>query len=232
MKPSLATDGYEIHHRLLSEAEVADLRREADSIAEAAGSVCVRHLRSRSRRFDELCASDALLSLFPVGLRPVRSILFDKTVSENWPVQWHQDLTIAVAQERQIPGYGPWSFKDGSPHVQPPVSLLERMVTIRLHLDDTPATNGALRVIPGSHRDGRISTDSLCDYAKERSVTCECRSGDALLMSPLILHSSRRSVSPARRRVIHFEFARDEDLDSSLEWFEHGNNQQRTRRRS
>lgn len=225
MKPSLATDGYEIHRRLLSEAEVIDLRREADSIAEAAGSACVRHLRSRSRRFDALCASDAVLSLLPVGLRPVRSILFDKTVSENWPVLWHQDLTIAVAQERQIPGYGPWSHKDGSPHVQPPVLLLERMITIRLHLDDTPATNGALRVIPGSHRDGRISTDALRDYDKERSVTCECSSGDALLMSPLILHSSRRSESPARRRVIHFEYARDEDLDPSLEWLEHGTNQ-------
>lgn len=156
----------------------------------------------------------------PAGLRPVRSILFDKTESENWPVPWHQDLTIAVSQEQQVSGYGPWSHKDGSPHVQPPVSLLGHMVTIRLHLDDTPATNGALRVIPGSHCAGRIGADALRDSDKDRAVTCECSSGDALLMSPLILHSSRRSEFPARRRVIHFEYARDEDLDPRLEWFE------------
>ena len=220
MNPSLTTDGFEIHRRLLSDTEVADLRREADCIAEAAGSACVRHLRGRSKFFDALSFSDVLLSIIPHGLRPVRSILFDKTESENWPVPWHQDLTIAVTQEIQIPGYGPWSYKEGSPHVQPPVSLLEQMVTIRLHLDDTPATNGALRVIPGSHRNGRIGAEGLRDYDKSSVVTCECESGDALLMSPLILHSSRRSESPNRRRVVHFEYARDEDLDSRLEWFE------------
>ncbi len=231
MSPLLATDGYQIHRAVLSEAEVAELRREANAVATAAGSVCVRHLRERSSIFDSLSVSPALLSLIPVGLHPVRSILFDKTESENWPVLWHQDLTIAVAEARNLPGYGPWSHKDGSPHVQPPVSLLEGMVTIRLHLDETSATNGALRLIPGSHRNGRIDGDRLRAFDKDGAVTCECRPGDALLMSPLILHSSRRSESPARRRVIHFEYARDADLDPSLRWFEPATSQQRTRRR-
>jgi ectoine hydroxylase-related dioxygenase (phytanoyl-CoA dioxygenase family) len=220
MNPLLATDGYEIHRALLSDADVVELRLEADIVADAAGCACVRHLRRRSRRFDMLSVSSALLSLIPAGLRPVRSILFDKTKSENWPVLWHQDLTIAVAEEQQVPGYGPWSYKDGSPHVQPPVSLLENMVTIRLHLDETPATNGALMVIPKSHRSGRIDSEALSDYDKTGAVICECVPGDILLMSPLILHSSRRSKSPARRRVIHFEYACDEDLDSRLNWFE------------
>ncbi len=220
MRPSIAIDGYEIHRALLSDADVAELRLEADIVAHAAGCACVRHLRRRSSRFDLLSVSKALLSLIPAGLRPVRSILFDKTESENWPVLWHQDLTIAVAEERQVPGYGPWSYKDGYPHVQPPVSLLENMVTIRLHLDETPATNGALLVIPESHRSGRMDSEALYDYDKVGAVTCECGPGDVLLMSPLILHSSRRSESPARRRVIHFEYARNEDLDVSLSWFE------------
>lgn len=228
MSPSLATDGYEIHRAVLSDAEVAQLRQEADAVATTAGSACVRHLRERSSILDSLSVSSALLSLIPDGLRPVRSILFDKTESENWPVLWHQDLTIAVAEERQIPGYGPWSHKDGSPHVQPPVSLLESMVTIRLHLDETSATNGALRVIPGSHRNGRIDADTLRALDKGGAVMCECSPGDALLMSPLILHSPRRSESPARRRVIHFEYARNEDLDAGLRWFEPATDQQRT----
>lgn len=220
MSSSLTTDGFEIQRALLGRAKVEELRREADLVAAAAGSACVRHLRGRSRTFDLLSISDAFLSLLPDGLRPVRSILFDKTKSENWPVPWHQDLTIAVAEERLVSGYGPWSFKDGSPHVQPPVALLENMVTIRLHLDNTPASNGALRVIPGSHRNGKIDSESLGEVDKTGAVTCECGPGDALLMSPLILHSSRRSEVPTRRRVIHFEYARDEVLDSCLEWFE------------
>ena len=146
--------------------------------------------------------------------------MFDKTASENWPVAWHQDLTIAVAEEKPVVGYGPWSFKDGSPHVQAPDSLLERMVTIRLHLDDTPARNGALCVIPQSQKHGKIASSAVASLDKTENVICECAAGDVLLISPLILHSSRRSESPTRRRVLHFEYARDEDLDSKLQWSE------------
>ena len=220
MCSSLEIDGYEIRRALLNDVEVTELRREADAVAAAAGSACVRHLRQRSSIFDSLSMSDTLLALIPAGLRPVRSILFDKTESENWPVLWHQDLTIAVAEERKLLGYGPWSYKDGSPHVQPPVTLLENMTTIRLHLDETSATNGALRVIPGSHSNGRIDSDTLRNFDKADAITCDCSPGDALLMSPLILHSSRRSELPVRRRIIHFEYASDTDLDSQLRWLE------------
>ena len=220
MPPSLAQDGFEIHHGVLSASQIVALRDEADSVASSAGSACVRHLRSRSKIFNDLGVSDIIHTLIPKDLRPVRSILFDKTADENWPVAWHQDLTIAVLEKRQIPGYGPWSHKDAAPHVQPPISLLQNMVTIRLHLDDTPASNGALRVIPGSHRRGRISAAALAEYEKVDEVVCECMSGDALLMSPLLLHSSRRSVAPERRRVIYFEYARSIDLDPGLQWFE------------
>jgi hypothetical protein len=220
MQPSLTTDGYEIHRSLLAHSEIFKLRQEADKVAKSVGSVCVRHLRERSRIFDLLSVSESLLSLIPSGLRPVRSILFDKTESENWPVMWHQDLTIAVCEEQQIAGYGPWSHKDGSPHVQPPVSLLETMVTIRIHLDETPSSNGALQVIPRSHRIGKIEAHLLRDFAKDDAASCECSAGDVLLMSPLILHSSRRSESPTRRRIVHFEYAPEANLNPRLKWFE------------
>ncbi len=217
---SLAADGYEIHRQVLPYDLVQELRAEADRVAAAVGSACVRHLRSQSSIFQALALCDSFLALIPDGSRPVRSILFDKTPSENWPVLWHQDLTIAVIKEHSIPGYGPWSNKAGSPHVQPPLSLLENMATIRLHLDDTPASNGALQIIPGSHRHGKISESALETFDKSQAITCECNAGDALIMSPLILHSSRRSEIPQRRRVIHFEYAQEDDLASELDWFE------------
>jgi len=217
---NIKSDGYEIHQSIVDQDELAYLRLEADRAASEAGKACVRHLRSSSDIFDSLSTSEKLLSLIPKGMRPVRSILFDKTESQNWPVPWHQDLTIAVAEEKQIIGYGPWSHKDGSPHVQPPVSLLESMVTIRLHLDDTPAANGALLVLPESHNKGKIDTEALRNYDKIKAVTCECSAGDILLMSPLILHSSRRSEAPSRRRIVHIEYAHHKLLDSNLNWHE------------
>lgn len=35
-------------------------------------------------------------------------------------VKTWMDLTITVKKEHDIPGYGPWTYKDGAPHVQPP----------------------------------------------------------------------------------------------------------------
>jgi len=148
-----------------------------------------------------------------------RSILFDKTPEENWPVAWHQDLTIALRGQADVPGYGPWSIKEGAPHVQPPTALLENMVTLRIHLDDTPAGNGALAVIPGSHLHGRTPANGVAARV-QGPVICECRTGDVLMMSPLILHSSKRAVAPRRRRIVHFEYARQGDLAENLEWLE------------
>jgi hypothetical protein len=88
------------------------------------------------------------MSLLPPDMITVRSIFFDKNEKENRSVVWHQDVTIAVASRVAVDGYGPWSIKDGFAHVQPTRDLLYNMVTIRLHLDDTPSSNGALRVIP------------------------------------------------------------------------------------
>jgi hypothetical protein len=220
LSESFTAGGFDVCRGVFDIEEIEALRVEADVVAAAAGSACVRHLRSRSHAFEELSTSSRLLGLLPRGLRPVRSILFDKTPDENWPVAWHQDLTIAVAEEQEVPGYGPWSIKDGHTHVQPPLELLAQMMTIRVHLDDTPEANGALRVIPGSHKSGKLSGDVVREIDKAFAVTCECRAGDVLLMSPLIVHSSRRSTRPMRRRVIHFEYAREEALDSRLRWLE------------
>src|SRR5271169_2749719 len=49
----------------------------------------------------------------------VRGILFNKTQESNWKVVWHQDLTIAVRERREVDGFGPWSKKAGVSHVQP-----------------------------------------------------------------------------------------------------------------
>ncbi len=212
--------GYKVIKSVVSEAQVSRLRVEADRVAKVAGSVCVRHLRSKSEIFSDLALSDELKALLPSGsMRPVRTILFDKTPERNWPVSWHQDLTIAVKEKVEVSGYGPWSFKDGFPHVQPPVELLEGMVTIRIHLDDASSENGALKVIESSHLLGKLSSCEVLEKVSEE-VVCECEAGDVLMMKPLALHASSRSVVPSRRRILHFEYARSEDLDDALEWAE------------
>ncbi len=94
------------------------------------------------------------------------------------------------------------------------------MVALRLHLDDCDESNGALQVIPGSHRIGRLTAGRIGELrVREKSVVCSVRAGDALLMRPLLLHASSEALAPAHRRVIHLEYAACA-LPAGLEWAE------------
>ncbi len=153
---------------------------------------------------------------------PVRGLLFDKSPAANWMVPWHQDLTIAVRKRVDTPGFGPWTLKGGVPHVRPPWAILERMVAFRLHLDDDAPERGPLRVIPGSHRAGRLDALTTQAWLERTSpVSCLVPRGGALVMRPLLLHASRASDDrgESHRRVIHLEFAA-EQLPGGLEWNE------------
>jgi len=138
----------------------------------------------------------------------VRSTLFDKTDGANWKVPWHQDVTIAVRDRIESEGFAPWSVKEGVLHVQPPTEVLEHMVTIRVHLDACPASNGALRVMPGTHHLGRINQNDAPQHViEDEAICCEAAAGEALIMRPLLLHASSVATKPSHRRVLHFDYA-------------------------
>jgi ectoine hydroxylase-related dioxygenase (phytanoyl-CoA dioxygenase family) len=149
----------------------------------------------------------------------VRGIFFNKTRSSNWKVVWHQDLTIAVGERKDLSGFGPWTTKGGVLHVQPPAEILGGILAIRLHLDESSLDNGPLRVIPGSHRHGRLSTDQVASGQRAKAMTCTVPKGGALVMRPLLLHASSACAIPKSRRVIHLEFAAAE-LPPGLFWHE------------
>jgi hypothetical protein len=182
-------------------------------------------LRGLLDRFDsirELASSDNVVdrvrAVLGPGAFPVRGTYFDKTPQSNWKVGWHQDLTIEAKTRIDTPGYGPWSTKEGAICVQPPAMILERMLTIRIHLDDCNSDNGALVVLPGSHREGVLDRGGIDAWKQHVTpVVCNVPRGGALLMRPLLLHASSEATNPAHRRVIHLDYAAD-PLDFGLEW--------------
>ncbi|WP_419193023.1 phytanoyl-CoA dioxygenase family protein [Kolteria novifilia] len=150
----------------------------------------------------------------------VRGILFDKTPESNWKVVWHQDLSIAVCERYEVAGYGPWSVKEGVDHVQPSTDVLEGMLAVRIHLDRCGEENGPLRVVPGSHRCGKLPADRIARLRESgREETCLAERDDVLLMRPLLLHASSAATSPSHRRVLHLEFA-STVLPSPLRWYQ------------
>lgn len=162
---------------------------------------------------------DLLNELFPAGCHLTKAIYFDKPAQSNWLVAWHQDLMVNVDRRADnLPGFGPWTTKAGWVAVQPPAVVLENTVTIRLHLDDCDATNGALKVVPGSHQRGVVPAETITSYTGTATV-CAVPAGGAMLMKPLLLHASNRSTSDQPRRVIHLEFSAVE-LPAGLAWRE------------
>jgi len=150
--------------------------------------------------------------------RPVRAILFDKTPKANWALGWHQDRTIAVRQQMDVDGFAHWTTKDGARHVEPPLDLLERMITARIHLDAVTQDNGPLLIARGSHTLGRIE-EVVVDEVVSRCGThaCFADAGDVWMYRTPILHASDPSHSEGRRRVLQVDFA-GEDLPGGLEW--------------
>lgn len=148
----------------------------------------------------------------------VKSIYFDKPGNSNWFVAYHQDLTISVNQRAEIGGFGPWTVKQNQFAVQPPLSILQDIFTIRIHLDDTDENNGALKVISGSHAKGIYRPEHI-DWSTETEVSCNVKAGGIMIMKPLLLHASSRTVDDRKRRVIHIEFSKEE-LPEDLKWSE------------
>ena len=150
--------------------------------------------------------------------RPVRAILFDKNPDANWSLGWHQDRTIAVRERADVPGFAHWTRKAGVTHVEPPFTVIEDMLTARIHLDPVDENNAPLLAAPGSHRLGRILESEIPEIVERcGAVECMASEGDVWLYRTALLHASERSRSDARRRVLQVDFSSVE-LPNQLEW--------------
>lgn len=213
------TRGFEVVEPVLEAGECLVMRRHVDSMGIVpAGERNVlaedwcRALAQRLRRHFGIARR------LPRDAVAVQCSLFAKSTQQNWLVALHQDLAVPVRERVESSRARGWSEKDGLLFVQPRLSVLEQLVAVRLHLDDCTGSNGALRLVPGSHRFGRLGssqTQGLRSSAGE--VLCAVSAGGVLLMRPLLLHASSKSTSEIPRRVLHFVFGPSQ-LPDGLSW--------------
>lgn len=157
-----------------------------------------------------------ITALFGENYFVSKSIYFDKPQRSNWFVAPHRDLTISVNKKVSLPGFTNWTVKQNQFAVQPPVDILKENFTVRIHLDDTDKYNGALKVVVGSHLINDLATENV-EQAGE--VVCDVKAGGVMIMRPLLMHASNRTVNNKRRRVIHIEFS-NASLPPEIEWSE------------
>ncbi|CAM1372380.1 phytanoyl-CoA dioxygenase family protein [Tenacibaculum xiamenense] len=205
--------GYFISENIFSKTEVNELK---NCLKVNSGTYAIRQLLEkrpeistllfRNAKFKELydsvCGSDYFIS---------KAIYFNKPAKSNWFVSYHQDLSISAKKRIVSEEYTQWTNKQGQLGVIPPIDVLESTITFRLHLDDTNDDNGALKVLPKSHTKGLVRIDEDFDQDNyEKEFVCKVKSGGVMLMKPLLLHASDKSISDKDRAVIHIEFCNKE----------------------
>ena len=152
------------------------------------------------------------------GAIAFRATLFEKLPDSNWLVAWHQDTALPLRERRDIPGWGPWSVKDGVHYAHAPARALEQIVALRVHLDDSTADNGPLRVLPGTHTQGVLTDDEVHALAEGvAAVDCLMPLGGVVAMRPLVIHASSKSRIENPRRVLHIEYSASAAIADGLE---------------
>lgn len=123
-----------------------------------------------------------------------------------------------MAERVQDPVLNGWFEKVGQLYVHAPLALLQQLLSVRLHIDDCGDDDGPLQVLAGSHRNGLMGVEAAFAARQTQTpVSCLARQGDAMLMRPLLVHSSSRSTGSSKRRVLHFLFGPGE-LPLGLRW--------------
>lgn len=223
----------ELHNAAIA----AVFRQETDAASEQQLDTQVTRDGSVRHRAGAIYAARNILDLYPaarlIWRRPVllkflreqlgeqfglvRGLFFDKPPGETWSLPWHKDLLIAISDDSAggAQGYSTPRRRAGVYHTEPPVEVLERMVTLRIHLDAATNENGPLRVLPCSHLTGK---ELRIDEYSPVTIVSGC--GDVLAMQPLLVHASGSSEEGTQqnRRVLHLEFAASDDLPGGIKW--------------
>lgn len=149
---------------------------------------------------------------------PFRATLFDKSPAANWLVVWHQDTALPLRKRVDLPGWGPWSVKEGIAYAHAPAIALSQVLALRVSFDDSTVENGPLRVLPRTHTQGVLSDDSIHELATRISpVDCVVPKGGVVAMRPLVVHASSKSQTEMPRRVLHIEYAASDTIAKPLQ---------------
>lgn len=217
MKDALAEYGFAPWPGRLDAAALAELEGLFDTMPSDRPGLRIAPADAERLNACRAISADVRRVIGPAA-RPVRALLFDKRDTANWALGWHQDRTIEVAERVDVPGYGPWTVKQGRLHVAPPIDLVETMVTVRLHLDPVGPHNAPLDVAPGSHRLGFIAEERIAEVVARCGIeTCLAAAGSVWFYATPILHASARSTPGSRRRVLQLDYAAI-DLPGGLRW--------------
>lgn len=201
-KRKFAEDGYVKNLPVFSPAGVRQLQAlYEDMVTRLPDGTDVNRVNmwhKASRSVHDLCRTPAILDyvedLIGADINQWGCQLFIKNPGDGSVVPWHQDAQF-------------WPL---NPH---------RTVTVWLAVYDTDLGNGAMQIIPGSHRIGKVQherntashlvldqeiPDDLID--QDKAVTLDLKAGEMSLHDDALLHGSQANTSTRKRAGLTVRF--------------------------
>jgi ectoine hydroxylase-related dioxygenase (phytanoyl-CoA dioxygenase family) len=199
--------GYRFQRRMFERAEIAALSPILAGIPSSAAGK-----RWAGRELATLLRSTAMqpvlqkvADLLP-GMAVLRAVAFRKDADANWFVPAHQDRSIPVPSPALPPGFDNLTRKADGWQAEAPPELLATMRNCRIFIDRATVDDGPLEVIASSHRRGRIEQAEIPVVVGQKTwLPLTGEAGDVVVLSPLLLHRSRRATEPNGRRVLQLE---------------------------
>ncbi|MFY0593402.1 phytanoyl-CoA dioxygenase family protein [Roseivirga sp.] len=221
-------DGFTILKSVFSDESLSKVSKKIDTYIsknqpdEKKSFYAIRHLFKEIPELIELILTPTFKNIIEVYAGKdyfiSKAIYFSKPLDQNWFVSYHQDLSINVKNYTESKEYKHWIERSNSYSVRPYLEILQKTITLRIHIDTCNESSGSLKVLSGSHLSGVKKSESIHKEQFEEKF-CNANTGDVLLMKPLLFHASNKTTIPNRRRIIHIELC-NKELKDSLEWFE------------
>lgn len=204
-------DGYHVAHDLLTAKECEELKIEAMRVLREhgrPGATVYVGVAAASPTYSKLADHPRIVTILEKIMPDGVAFLSDKFVfksgEKKFATPWHYDAAY-------------W------PNTRPKLSVW-------IALDDCSAENGALKVLPGSHRrewqhvrsDKRATNDEFdnvipeSQWKSEDELVCEIKKGGAIFFSDRLLHASCENPAGLDRYAIISTYhapAEDEDFD-------------------
>ncbi len=188
---TITADGVAILPAVLTSDEIDAIKAEVSVDHETMRRTGIRNLEKTFGSIARVAAAPSVLSIAASLLGRDSSARSCAVLRQNPGAKLVCGLASGSNRRAKPPTrnarLGPWTNKDGVDHVQPPLAVLNQMVTMRLHVDDADEEWSCLRVITDCHRLGILTQDEIVRTAAASTPkACVVASGDAGIMRPLI----------------------------------------------
>lgn len=200
-KDKLDRDGYLPLPNALSAAQISQITKRTDELAASEGEAAGRevHQEAGTTRLSDLVNKDPIFEICFTHPRVLAAV--DHVLGGNLKLS---SLNYRAA----LPGFGLQGLHaDWGVAVEPGDYFVCNSIWL---LDDFTQFNGATRIVPGSHRSGKMPRDVMADPTQSEAdeILVTAPAGTVVIFNSHTWHGGTRNQTDHPRRAMHAYFTR------------------------